>query len=196
MPRIYNKRKVEAPKPSQPRLTRDAALAKIKARGIPVDRWLDISNRSFNGNIIKSQHLRRLLEESYQDLTFALWNSRDLPSKLADAGGAWEPFTASVWACKEEFNALVAQRHGISEKDGLLWFGNKAICYRPKDFDERLKREADAKQKERFRALHTENIDHVSINAHQRVEADLEIKTERLSDGPPSDKLDMHTGVD
>lgn len=195
MPRTYTRKKTydeaqQAKTPPPKPMTYEQAMKNLEDSGVPTDRWRDLANRTFNGNLIKSQHIKNLLREQFKGFEFGLWNEHDLPEKLSDPGGAWEPLTTTIWKNVMEFNAIVAQRHGIRVKDGVLWFGNKAICYRPKDFDERLKKQRDIDNATRFKAVQRAGIDLVSERAHQQVEADLHITTERATGVPTPGPLD------
>lgn len=200
MPRTYTRKKTydesqQAKTPQAKPITYEQAMKSLEDSGVPTDRWRDLANRTFNGNLIKSKHLKLLLMDQFPGFVFALWNEHDLPEKLSDPGGAWEPLTQTIWKNQNEFNAIVAQRHGIRSKDGLLWFGNKAICYRPKDFDERLKRQRDIDNATRFKTLNRAGIDTISERTGQIVEAELHITTEAAKGAPPAERVDIVTDV-
>ncbi len=115
------------------------------------DALTNLQNRTFNGDLIKSRHLiKYVLNPRWPDLVWGFFNDNDMPLRMTEPGGFWEPLTVSMWGDVDAWNQGVAQRHGFTESNGCIKLGQHNICWRPKWFDEKMRRLDNEKTEERL----------------------------------------------
>jgi hypothetical protein len=182
------------------RKTPEEAIASVARAGLPVDQYQQIANRTFNGNLTKAQHLGGLLTATLfgqggEPLEFGFYNTNDLPVKLSDRGGRWTRLTTELWNHVEDFNALVAERHGIQEHDGALWFGNKAIVYRSVAYGNMCRKEDNDMSSARLGKDLRAEAEKINRSSGGTAEIDIKISTSNAKNIAPKKQGQAQPGA-
>jgi hypothetical protein len=115
------------------------------------DALMNFQNRTFNGDLIKSRHIvKYVLGIRWPEFVWGFFNDNDMSQRMTEAGGSWEPLTISMWEDIDTWNKGVAQRHGFTDSNGCIKMGQHNICWRPRWFDEKIRRMDNDKTEDRL----------------------------------------------
>ena len=146
-------------------------------------RWDKLKTDSLNGSLIKTQRLEESIMESFRrlgrEVEVSEFDDNDLAEALSDANG-FELLKPADWPDLDLFNGIVASRHGCTQKDGALLFGQHGwVCFRPKDWADRKRADENERRESQVKRVFGAVADEVGIKPSAQSFSHAEVSVQR-----------------